>query len=548
MRKIILAILIAILIIPTASVGHAEPSFTPARGTNYDLDGVLRTFPIAQYGDRYYLYDMERNIIFYDASGIDESEKAIHDYTQYPLLVSASPDEWPTHAITYYIGVAMVYDYYANMFQHVGPMGGGEPLRVVIDASGSNGALAYTTFIKVFKSNNMPDLVRTVEDMGQEYTHMVIGNTARMASTTTSRSINEAFAISMGLLISNEMNGVQPKGRWLYSSNMDFGNPLRSGNAVELDGENYDASAGVVSWQTYRNAGIFMNIVHGLWEGGVDDDGEIARLIYHTYMEMGEGRPDDRVHEYDWSEVRACAMLAAKKLGWPDERMEMMAKLFDRAKIPENNLPFSYRVDGGEVTITGYRSPVAREMQIPPQIEGLPVTGIANHAFVHNMALESVVIPDSVERIGDAAFYACAKLTRCVLPQNLKIIPKQLFGACENLRTVVVPETVTEIGEIAFGGCASLSTLVLPEGLQSLGWYAFGGCTNLLTIRIPGAIQKIETHTFGNCASLKSVYLPASVASIDASAFAGYQGAIHGEPGSHAEAFAGSQRIPFVAH
>jgi hypothetical protein len=63
---------------------------------------------------------------------------------------------------------------------------------------------------------------------------------------------------------------------------------------------------------------------------------------------------------------------------------------------------FTYTTTNGTITITGYTGP-GGVVNIPAQINGLPVTSIGFDAFA-DTALTSVTIPDSVTTIGAAAF------------------------------------------------------------------------------------------------------------------------------------------------
>ncbi len=72
---------------------------------------------------------------------------------------------------------------------------------------------------------------------------------------------------------------------------------------------------------------------------------------------------------------------------------------------------FTYEINDGEVTITGFGSPVIGELKIPSEIDGYPVTSIAENAFEDNAAMTSVTVPGSVTSIGDGAFGGCRDLT-----------------------------------------------------------------------------------------------------------------------------------------
>ena len=62
-------------------------------------------------------------------------------------------------------------------------------------------------------------------------------------------------------------------------------------------------------------------------------------------------------------------------------------------------------IDGNpELTIAGYPSNEA-DVEIPEEINGIPVTALNDSLFKDNINLMSVVIPDSVTSIGSSAFY-----------------------------------------------------------------------------------------------------------------------------------------------
>lgn len=69
--------------------------------------------------------------------------------------------------------------------------------------------------------------------------------------------------------------------------------------------------------------------------------------------------------------------------------------------------------------ITGYDG-TAKKLQIPSEIDGLPVVSIGKHAFSDgNKGLAEVWLPDSIEVIKAFAFYFCSELHRIVLSDSV---------------------------------------------------------------------------------------------------------------------------------
>jgi hypothetical protein len=74
-----------------------------------------------------------------------------------------------------------------------------------------------------------------------------------------------------------------------------------------------------------------------------------------------------------------------------------------------------FEISEGSATITGYVG-TATTLNIPSQIQGLPVTAIGRSAFSYCINLENVTIPPSVTAIGDSAFFHCYNLTNIIIP------------------------------------------------------------------------------------------------------------------------------------
>ena len=107
-----------------------------------------------------------------------------------------------------------------------------------------------------------------------------------------------------------------------------------------------------------------------------------------------------------------------------------------------------------------------------------PTSGITS-AFYNNRTVTSVVIPDTVTRIGDYAFSNCNNLESVTMPDDLEEIGFRAFNACESLAGITFANSLQSIESYAFYGCTSLTTLTMPASLNTIGAYAFDGCTGL---------------------------------------------------------------------
>ena len=98
------------------------------------------------------------------------------------------------------------------------------------------------------------------------------------------------------------------------------------------------------------------------------------------------------------------------------------------------------------------------------------VKSIGEAAFMYNKKLTTLTIPATVTSIGDNAFDECNALSKVnsttegtmnLLP-GLKSIGTYAFRKNTSLTTIIVPNTVTKIGSGAFSGCGSLVEITLP--------------------------------------------------------------------------------------
>lgn len=207
--------------------------------------------------------------------------------------------------------------------------------------------------------------------------------------------------------------------------------------------------------------------------------------------------------------------------------------------------------DGGAYILSC--TSVASKIEIPAEINGLPVTCIYGAAFYQNGASE-IIIPDTVTRISDIAFAGCANLKSIDLPDALTEINNRAFDNCSSLTTVEIPAGVESIGEEVFYGCTSIEefrvadgnehftavdgvlmdkdqTLIYSYPLASDETYykapdtvkviyisAFAGSSNLQSVDV-STVETIGSYAFEDCAALTSVTLGEPLVSLGTCAF-----------------------------
>lgn len=153
------------------------------------------------------------------------------------------------------------------------------------------------------------------------------------------------------------------------------------------------------------------------------------------------------------------------------------------------------------------------DVVVPRKIEGYPVTSIYTYAFV-STTVESVWLPDSVEKIWNGAFAGCTSLHTVVLGDSLKEIDTDAFRKCTALKNIELPTGLQTIGYRAFSECRSLEAITIPKTVMKMEMEAF--CfTSLSSLVFEDGIEKIGSYAcFWSLGDLKSVTIPASVKEI----------------------------------
>ena len=149
------------------------------------------------------------------------------------------------------------------------------------------------------------------------------------------------------------------------------------------------------------------------------------------------------------------------------------------------------------------------------------ITSIGNYAFCDCSGLVSVEIPNSVIDLGKYTFYNCTSLTSASLGNSVTYIGDGAFWGCSSLTSVAIPNSVTSIGDSAFRGCIGLNSMTIPNSVTSIGRFAFSGCSGLTFVEIPNSVISIGSEAFRSCSSLTSVTIPNFVTAIGDYAFAG---------------------------
>lgn len=152
------------------------------------------------------------------------------------------------------------------------------------------------------------------------------------------------------------------------------------------------------------------------------------------------------------------------------------------------------------------------------------VTAIGNKAF-ESLNVSSVFIPATVRSIGDSAFGYCKFLATVTFAEGsqLKSIERAAFYGTEHahprFKEIKIPDSVETIGNGAFYDCRDLERITLPSALQKLSNSTFYDCTALSEVTFPASLKTIEKSAFSGCRNLSKVELPASLTTIQSYVF-----------------------------
>ena len=124
--------------------------------------------------------------------------------------------------------------------------------------------------------------------------------------------------------------------------------------------------------------------------------------------------------------------------------------------------------------------------------------------------LTSVTVTDDTY-VTDGAFNGLTSLKEINLSsENLAKIGDFSFEGCTSLTSIIIPNTVDSLGERAFAGCYRLHTLEFEDGSTclSIGAYAFKDCIALTSLVIPNVVETIGESVFSGMVSLEELTIP----------------------------------------
>lgn len=177
--------------------------------------------------------------------------------------------------------------------------------------------------------------------------------------------------------------------------------------------------------------------------------------------------------------------------------------LFDTQKGEIVGGKFEVDKDSLEISLT-----------IPSDINGIPVVGIGNQAFV-SLRFKTLIFPDTLEYIDSDTFNEC-KLPVVTIPDNVKRIGGGAFAYCWGENEIIMGKNVEEIGRSAFFESKTKS-MILPDTLTSIGARAFQR-VSIKDLIIPDSVEEIGEYAFAE-SGIKNLTIGKGVKSIGKNIF-----------------------------
>lgn len=193
----------------------------------------------------------------------------------------------------------------------------------------------------------------------------------------------------------------------------------------------------------------------------------------------------------------------------------------------------------GTAILTGVGSASGR-LVIPETLGDYKVTAVGKKFAYEDKDITEVVIPKTVDWIGDYAFCTPSLQAVTFEGDGLELIGMGAFKD-SSITSFTFPKTVRQVGDIAFANTA-LTGIVLPkdvtfwgsgvfehsrlasvsfeEGFTAISEYMFYGCDSLSALTLPDSLTTIGQHAFGYCDGIDELVLPKALQSVGYEAFA----------------------------
>ena len=110
----------------------------------------------------------------------------------------------------------------------------------------------------------------------------------------------------------------------------------------------------------------------------------------------------------------------------------------------------------------------ADTITVPEEIEGYPVKKLGKLSFARRFC-KNIVLPDSIEEIGERAFINCEGLESIKFGSGLKKMGGEALKSCHVLKEVTFPDGMAELADIVFAENEKLTVINIPGKDTKIG-------------------------------------------------------------------------------
>ena len=203
-----------------------------------------------------------------------------------------------------------------------------------------------------------------------------------------------------------------------------------------------------------------------------------------------------RMNDDDWSKVSMMTSLYSIDLSETDVKLIPADIFLNDPFLHEVILPDSLEEIGEDAFFGSY----IQKMDFPNTLKKIGV-----RAFYNAMITEAI-LPDSTT-LDNYAFQYCHHLTKVHYPKYAKSVPTECFSGCSHLESFVLPEGLTVINFGAFYGATKFNPR-FPKSLESIGASAFRE-TAIDSLILPEGVR-LANSTFYSCKKLVYAEFPTS--------------------------------------
>ncbi|MDE7154012.1 MAG: leucine-rich repeat domain-containing protein [Muribaculaceae bacterium] len=166
------------------------------------------------------------------------------------------------------------------------------------------------------------------------------------------------------------------------------------------------------------------------------------------------------VEEIGYMSFANCKSLTGK-IVLPETLKIINAGAFFSCKITECNFPEGLT----EIGDAAFYATRLKEVSLPNSCRTL--SGFDHFAL--NYELEKVCIPDGLKEIPESFVDNCIKLTEFIMPNSIEVIGNRAFWQCGALKELHISSNLKSIGTEGLYYCKGLTTICFPPALETLG-------------------------------------------------------------------------------